>query len=213
MKPFQPEECNSMPIRPPTRKLSNNFYVEEEEQEVEVIKAERCLPVRRNSISSNYSSNHTRLTASESESDDCESRRIRFSMTVKKHLVESCRSFSEKERSNCWYSTEEKTKRNSKVAKLVDRMNAGKPEKRSRPYRGLYSRTDKGTADFNLQIARTLNAVLDEQDRQWEADVTEEVRIASICRNVTAVMAEQALHIAYQDELEAAAIQGSHCGS
>jgi hypothetical protein len=215
MIPFKSSEtCNSMPMRPPTRKLSKNFSEEEDSELVsDEEEVERLVPVCKNSLGSNFS-NHTRLTASESESEeDYEDRHIRFCMTVKKYMIDSHRTYSEKEFSRCWYSREEKKKRNEDVAKVVARMDRGKPEKRGRAYRGLSCWTKEGTAQLNLQITRTTNAVLDEQDRQWDANVTSEGRIASVCRSATAEVMELALHVAYEDELEAAAIQGSHFGS
>ena len=103
-------------------------------------------------------------------------------------------------------TTKEKEKHNNKREKVVMRMEAGKPEKRSRPYRGLICWTEKGSQVLNAQIARTVDAVMDEQDAQWDANVENPEVIAALSQQVTAVSAQKALHIAYEDEQEAIAM-------
>jgi hypothetical protein len=134
---------------------------------------------------------------------------VRFTVTVKKQLIESHELFSEEERNACWCTHDEKEKFTTKREKVVVRMEAGKPEKRSRPYRGLDCWTEKGSKVFNAQVAKTIDAVMDEQDAQWNACVDNYKRLAAMSQAVTAVSAEKALHIAYQDEQEAIAIRGT----
>jgi hypothetical protein len=174
------------------------------------------LPTRRLSMldHEHKDSDHTMATADETDSDDgygqaANGITVRFTVTVKKKFIESHELFSEEERNACWCTHDEKEKFATKREKLVVRMEAGKPEKISRPYRGLDGWTEKGSKVLNTQITKTIDAVMDEQDAQWDACVDNYKRLAAISQAVTAVSAEKALHIAYQDEQEAIAIRGT----
>jgi hypothetical protein len=182
---------------PVTRKPSIIFHVEEDYRE-------SCDA---SSLLEKGDSNHTLVTADETESSEDQygpsNRCVRFAVTVKEKKVKSHKSYSEKERNSCWYSREEKDKMSSKLDKVVARMDAGKPERRSRPYRGLHGWTEKGSKVPEFHIDRTINAVMDEQDAQWAADADNDFRLATISQNVTADSIERARHLACQDEQEA----------
>eukprot|EP00339_Tiarina_fusa_P027592 CAMPEP_0117014682 /NCGR_PEP_ID=MMETSP0472-20121206/11863_1 /TAXON_ID=693140 ORGANISM="Tiarina fusus, Strain LIS" /NCGR_SAMPLE_ID=MMETSP0472 /ASSEMBLY_ACC=CAM_ASM_000603 /LENGTH=314 /DNA_ID=CAMNT_0004718297 /DNA_START=60 /DNA_END=1004 /DNA_ORIENTATION=- len=168
----------------------------------------------------NKDSNHTLETQDETDSsDDCcyeqapasvsGDRAVHFKMTVKKRFIESHELYTEEERKACWYTSEEKETYTNKREKIVIRMEAGKPEKRSRPYRGLDCWTEQGSKVLNAQIARTIDAVMDEQDAQWDAGLDDHKRIAAMSQAVTCVSAEKALHIAYEDERAAIKVRGT----
>jgi hypothetical protein len=159
-------------------------------------------------------SNHTQATDDETDSDGGDvaapgARAVHFKMTVKKQFIDTCETYSEEERKACWYTSEEKETNANKREKIVIRMEAGKPEKRSRPYRGLDCWTEKGSKILNVQIARTIDSVMDEQDAQWD-DCTDDYKtIAAMCQEVTAVSAQKALHTAFEDEQAAIKVRGT----
>jgi hypothetical protein len=126
----------------------------------------------------------------------------RFSITIKTHLIPCYSTYTETELKRCWYSPEEKDKMAAKRDRLISRMQAGKPETRSRPYRGLELSTEEGCDRFTEQVDRIIAGVIDEQDDQWLKGLDDQDRIAAISRSVSAESVEAALHNAHQDAQE-----------
>jgi hypothetical protein len=156
--------------------------------------------------SSNDSSFGTLTTADMSDNSDNDFSSlgsfasVRFAVTVKTHLIPHHATYTEKERSRYWYSDHEKEKFGAKRERVITRMEAGKPKTEGRPYRGLEAITEEGDARVTAQIDRLLNAVMDEQEGQWTANITSEERIAFINRRIYAISVEEALRAAQKDE-------------
>jgi len=130
-------------------------------------------------------------------------RAVVFAMTPKYREIISRHDYSEKEIRRCWYSVEEKEKMNRSKDKMVARLEAGKPARGSATYRGLECWTTKGGQDLDEKIAAVVNAVMDEQDRQWSVNCDDHDRIAQVSATVTAESAIIARRLAMQDEKEA----------
>ena len=72
-------------------------------------------------------------------------------------------------------------------------------------YRGLNPLTTQGARERDADVTRCINAVLEEQERQWTHDnaIIDRDRIASVSQQATRPCVETALQLAQQDELEA----------
>lgn len=128
---------------------------------------------------------------------------VRFAMAIKVHHVIGIDSFSDKEYNKCWYSSEERDKMSIKREKIVVRMDAGKPPKRTQPYRGLECQSQDGYKAFSNQVSCIINAVMNEQDRQWEEDAFDELRISELSRTVSATSVARAFQTGLEDEEDA----------
>lgn len=148
--------------------------------------------------------NLTRMRTIESPSSSSGPQRaVTFAITNKLFEIMSLEDYSEKEIRRCWYSPEEKEKMNHSKDKLVARMEAGKPLKGDMTYRGLECWTTAGGEELDANIARVVDAVMDEQDRQWAENNDDFELIAKVSSVATSGSAELAREIAVQDEKEA----------
>lgn len=135
--------------------------------------------------------------------DSCD-RKVEFKMTVKKRGTICLKDFTEEERNSCWYTREEKEKMKTKFDKMVARFEAGKPAKKRMTYRGLESWVGKGGAALDANIARCVDAVMDEQDRQWVPGISTDCdAIAAKSQAVTQECVQNALKLAKADEIDA----------
>lgn len=121
--------------------------------------------------------------------------------------IDSHREYSSKERARCWYSETDKAKMLAKHERVVARLENQRPCKPTQTYRGLESWTVVGATTLDAVISRCVDAVMDEQDRQWRANEDEMERIAAVASEATAGSVERALAVALEDELEAAIVR------
>jgi len=128
---------------------------------------------------------------------------ITFSYTVEYFDIISLDDYVEKEIRRCWYSSEEKDRMNRNKDKTVARLEAGKPARSGMTYQGLQCWTAAGGQALDESIALVVNAVMDEQDRQWAANQDDFDRIARISASATAHSAKAALETGLKDEMEA----------
>ncbi|KAL3940428.1 MAG: hypothetical protein SGBAC_005036 [Bacillariaceae sp.] len=115
--------------------------------------------------------------------------------------VEYCLSF---------YSPDEIALLNDEHNETADRMDSGKKAKKSAPYRGLESWTQKGQRDMNARIFSCMDSVLNEQDKQWADDRNSTRRIAKASKSLTKTSRNRALEFAKQDEKEARKVYEEH---
>jgi hypothetical protein len=132
-------------------------------------------------------------------------RGVRFSMTIRQHDIMCLEEYTEDEVRNCWYSLEDKEKMYEKQAKMVALFESGKKAKKGMSYRGLECWTTKGGRDLDLNISKCIDAVMAEQDAQWNASIDDWERLAAASQEVTAGSAKRALAIGR--EYERAAIK------
>ena len=128
---------------------------------------------------------------------------VRFSPIVEYYDIISLNDYAEKELRRCWYSSEEKERMNRNKDKTVARLEAGKPARGDTTYQGLQCWTAQGGKALDESIALVVNSVMDEQDRQWAANVDDFERIAQISAAATAHSAKAALENGLNDEMEA----------
>lgn len=128
---------------------------------------------------------------------------ITFAVSIKVHEIMTLDDYTEKELRKCWYSIDDKDKMNATKDKTVARIEKGKSPKGSMTYRGLECWTVKGGQELDEQIARAIDAVMDEQDRQWKIEQDDWDRIAVLCHAATADSAVRARKLALQDEIDA----------
>eukprot|EP00934_Nitzschia_sp_Nitz4_P000752 Nitzschia sp. Nitz4//scaffold69_size99277//53799//54683//NITZ4_004633-RA/size99277-processed-gene-0.21-mRNA-1//1//CDS//3329556715//752//frame0 len=141
-----------------------------------------------------------------SEGASCSSsqqRTVSFSMVIKRHEIPALDTYTERELKKCWYSPEDKEKMSRSKDRVVARMERGKAVKGEMTYRGLECWTQKGGKDLDDCIARVVDAVMDEQDRQWAGNCDDWDLIASISQQATVGSAARALEVAKEDTEEA----------
>jgi hypothetical protein len=130
-------------------------------------------------------------------------RAIQFSPANKVFEIMTLEEYSEKELRRCWYSPEEKEKICHSKDKIVARLEAGKKPRSDMIYRGLECWTIKGGQELDENIARSVNSVMDEQDRQWALNCDDWNAIAEVSAAVTADSGKIAREVAIEDEKEA----------
>jgi hypothetical protein len=130
-------------------------------------------------------------------------RGVRFAMTARRRNIMCLEEYTEDEVRNSWYSLEDKEKMKKKHNKVVARFESGKEAKRGMNYRGLECWTKKGGHDLDFNISKCADAVLDEQDAQWNASIDDCERVAAASQEVTVGSAKRALAIGREDEREA----------
>jgi hypothetical protein len=148
-----------------------------------------------------------RESITEVGSDDdffnCDLGRVRFEEAVKRHNVLSLDDYTQREMTKSWYSDEEKEKITEKHNTLVRRLELGKKCKRKMTYRGLECWTEQGSVELDKSIARTVDAVMDEQDAQWTAGLDSWSEMAKVSRAVSKESRNRALELAEEDAREA----------
>lgn len=132
---------------------------------------------------------------------------IRFAPRNETYGIESHKDYTEKERNRCWYSSKEKDRMLHKHERVFSRMEQKKPPKRNQTYRGLEAWTTEGAQQLDQVIALSVNAVMDEQDRQWKADMDDFNLIAAKSIEVTADSARRARIVGIEDHQEALAVR------
>jgi hypothetical protein len=130
-------------------------------------------------------------------------RAIRFAPANKVLQIMTLEEYSDKELRRCWYSPEEKEKMNNSKDKIVARLEAGKKPRVDMTYRGLECWTTAGGQELDENIARSVNAIMDEQDRQWAYNDDDWNKISEISAAVTVESSKVARRVAMKDEKEA----------
>jgi hypothetical protein len=133
-------------------------------------------------------------------------RRIRFFEIVQELEIVNLDDYTEEERENCWRTVDENDKTVFESRSVAARMKSGKPEKVNSPYRGLENRKK-----LKFVVLRLIDAVLDEQEAQWVADIDDHERIAAISQEISSLSKEKARVVALEDEQEAIAARVAAC--
>ena len=125
--------------------------------------------------------------------------------TIQQYYIHLSRDeYSKSEIKNCWYTKSELKKRKKKDKKVLVRIESGHCKcKRNEPYRGLENRTEQGQRECKEQIHSCADAVMDEQEKQWEKGITDWERIAYCSRQVSIYCAIVASKRAIQDAKDA----------
>ena len=111
--------------------------------------------------------------------------------------------YTDKEKRRCWYTADDRAKMRAREKRTVARLKAGIPPKRGQTYRGLESLTEKGGRLSEMLIKRCIDAVMDEQERQWSEYTDDFNKIAVICKESSWISRQLAWKIAQYDAEEA----------
>lgn len=131
--------------------------------------------------------------------------RVRFTAEIVEHGIMTREEYTEAEVEESWWTYEERKRLNKKHNKVVDRLEEGKKEKRSSPYRGLEKIAIQGYRDMILARNKYVDAVMDEQEKQWLAghEWLDWEHIASLVVDVCTTSTKEALEMAKQDRQQA----------
>eukprot|EP00980_Cylindrotheca_fusiformis_P022656 scaffold9542_cov92-Cylindrotheca_fusiformis.AAC.3 len=130
-------------------------------------------------------------------------RKVQFAETVVRHFIPSHETYSEEERHGCWYTNEEKRKHKKSHYRTAERMEMGLKCKKECSYRGLEAWTTAGGKQANKLIHACIDAVMDEQDSQWELNCDDKERIAKASKSKSKKSVRIALKLARNDAKEA----------
>jgi len=162
----------------------------------------------------------TRSTGNSSDDSGMDNIGVRFAMNaIERHEVESHVDFSDKERSKYWWSDREKDRMMAKHERLVAKYEQRKQTKPSsknnkkvtktlQSYRGLESWTVAGSLKLDYAIEQCISAVMDEQDKQWNENDDDSIKIAKSSLKVTEDSARRARLNGLQDAQEALRVRG-----
>jgi hypothetical protein len=131
---------------------------------------------------------------------------VQFAVDIKHHEVMSRSEYTNEELKKCWYTSEEKQKMNASTFKVAARFEKGKPAKGNNPYRGLECCTKTGFDAFDSNTTKDVQAVMDEQEAQREAEQAQPNdwdRIAAISQAMTGHSQTKAYQLAAEDERDA----------
>lgn len=130
-------------------------------------------------------------------------KQVRFDWFPNVSETISRKDYSEKELKRSYYTNEDLQKMEQRRTKILLRMEASKSPRSNMTYRGLEYLTTRGERKLDISIARCVDAVLNEQDRQWNEGIDDFERLALVSQQVTLLCADEALRIAVQDEVDA----------
>jgi hypothetical protein len=130
-------------------------------------------------------------------------RRVQFAKIARRRNIMCLKEYTEDEFRNSWYSLEDSEKMKERHIKMAARFESGKEAKKGMNYRGLECWTTKGGDEICLNVSKCADAVLDEQDAQWDASIDDRERVAAASQEVSAGSAKRALAIGREDEREA----------
>ena len=106
----------------------------------------------------------------------------------KGHACQEFQMYSEEECVDVWFSCEDYDNMKSSFEFTVFMMDAGCPEKvedDEHTTRGLEKRSEEGQWKRYERKRDYYNAVLDEQERQWDEDIDDQDKISQIAQDVT----------------------------
>eukprot|EP00980_Cylindrotheca_fusiformis_P019465 scaffold6708_cov134-Cylindrotheca_fusiformis.AAC.35 len=131
-------------------------------------------------------------------------RSIRFALEQTQiHPVLSRCEYTVEEARGSWFSREEKAKMFVNHDKTVERMESGKRPKKNSSYRGLENFAQSNAIELEKIIHACIDAVMDEQARQWRADILDWDRYASVSKEVSEESLSLALKMAGHDRRQA----------
>ena len=139
------------------------------------------------------------------DADQLSSRRrtVRFNKYLWEHEIMPLDEYSEREKRRCWYTDMDHARHEFRRMVILMRMEQGKPEKRGMTYRGLVPSTHTGGEEMMAAIAKTVNAVMDEQERQWQCGQDDYDRLAETSALESRACVAKALALARQDAQDA----------
>eukprot|EP00526_Cylindrotheca_closterium_P014842 CAMPEP_0113636180 /NCGR_PEP_ID=MMETSP0017_2-20120614/18881_1 /TAXON_ID=2856 /ORGANISM="Cylindrotheca closterium" /LENGTH=286 /DNA_ID=CAMNT_0000547035 /DNA_START=88 /DNA_END=948 /DNA_ORIENTATION=- /assembly_acc=CAM_ASM_000147 len=159
-------------------------------------------------VAYNDENDHTETTVSISETEKTV-KRITFDEELEECEIPNREDMSEDEYYLSFYSPAEIAWMNEEQNETADRIEAGKKEKKSAPYRGLEAWTQRGQHEMNQRIFSCVDSVLDEQDKQWTKGHGSTRRLAKASKSLTKTSKNLALGLAKQDEKDARKIYES----
>ncbi|CAJ1932493.1 unnamed protein product [Cylindrotheca closterium] len=117
-------------------------------------------------------------------------------------LVSGREDFTDEEKKLYWYSALEKEKMHDQCFKDAMRLELEEVKNPS-CYRGMEPFTTEGEQSSTNAINACIDAVMDEQDRQWERREDDYDRIAAISQEVSKCSVDRAIMRAIEDAREA----------
>jgi hypothetical protein len=126
-------------------------------------------------------------------------KQVWFSPQVTAQETLSLHDYTEKETRACWCSEEDKIKMNTKRMKVVARLKSGKAPRRGRTYRGLECSSVEGAKRLQATVSRHVDAVMDEQDRQWRLFRDDYGMLAVVGNQTSGASKHRALELAQLD--------------
>ncbi|KAL3934961.1 MAG: hypothetical protein SGBAC_009424 [Bacillariaceae sp.] len=130
--------------------------------------------------------------------------KIRFSQTIEEcHEILSRADYTERELRHCWYTEEEKEKYMDRHEKSAKKLEQGERSKRGESFRGLEGWTQDGADEANEMIEECLDAILNEQERQWKKKRHNHQNLALISESKSKKSIKVALKTARRDTKEA----------
>ncbi|CAJ1945113.1 unnamed protein product [Cylindrotheca closterium] len=129
--------------------------------------------------------------------------RVSFHPTVDFHHIVNRDDYSSEETNACFYSLEEKELMCESCEMAVNRMEAGKRPKKDTSYRGLENFIEANATQFDDTIHAYIDAVMDEQERQWDNDMFDGELLREVGLGVSLHSASLAHKMAAYDENEA----------
>jgi len=156
-----------------------------------------CKPISVNSDNS---------TANLNSTISGQQRHVQFAETNQVFPTISLNDFTSLEYTSVWYSPHEKCQMRIERERLLSRMDNNQPcdcnPQNEMTYRGLESWTTSGMKTLRNTILQVVDAVMDEQERQWVTGIgnVEEIALKSI--TVTMTSRQHAMEIGKEDEYE-----------
>ncbi|CAJ1945114.1 unnamed protein product [Cylindrotheca closterium] len=129
--------------------------------------------------------------------------RVSFHPTVDLKEIANRNDYTPTEVHACWYSAEEKELMYESCETVVDRMEAGKRPKKNTSYRGLENFIEANASQFDDTIHAYIDAVMDEQERQWDNDMFDCELLREVALEVSLYSASLAHKMAAYDVNEA----------
>ena len=155
-------------------------------------------------VQDNFSSNSEHLVYN----DACEQKTLQKSVRFSSCLLDTQSimnryDYTSEEKEACWFTTKDKQSSNKRRIRIIKRMEAGKAPKSSQTYRGLVDLTMEGGERLDTVLGAHVDAVMDEQDRQWESGQDDYEKIAEITMQLSVSAKQRALQVALLDEQDA----------
>jgi hypothetical protein len=129
--------------------------------------------------------------------------KVRFDGKVHRREILSREAYTADEAQRSWLSSDEKAKMAEKRYKTVKRMEAGKRPRQNSTFRGLETSTVRGAEHMTKTVEVTVDAVMDEQDRQWKENSDDWDRLAKVHNKVSKASKDLAIKRAKSDAREA----------
>ena len=162
--------------------------------------------------------NGMRFTKKRKEPTSLDSRRRRkksvtFSPSVLMYRTMHIKNFTDEEIDNTWYNAEEMKSIVNECVKIIAFMDSTGAPSSSECFRGLEFRTPQGQKKRTTHRFCAIDAVLREQDAQWEYEENDINQIRASYRAYSKPSRAEALRIGLEDAKEAMKIyqEGEYC--